>query len=101
GEAFNRGGGLFGLGLALVIWGVLMVVYLTSAESIILQTAGAHPLQREDSPRPFNIVDEMVLASGLGTTPKISLVDDPPPNAFAVGRKPDTFAIAVTAGLLQ
>jgi heat shock protein HtpX len=95
------GGGAIGLLVGLVIWAVQMMVYLTSAESILLDQGYARELKREDSPRLFNIVDEMRLASGLEYTPHIYLVDDPAPNAFAVGRKPETSAIAVTSGLVQ
>jgi len=92
--------GGFGLLVALVVWGVMMLVYFTSAESIFLGTAHARELKREDSPQLFNVVEEMCLASGLGFTPRIYLIDDPAPNAFAVGRKPETSAVTVTTGLL-
>jgi heat shock protein HtpX len=94
------GTGLFGLMFALVLWCVLMLVYYTSAESILLHGTGARELQREESPRLFNIVDEMKLASGISFTPKIYLINDAAPNAFAVGRDPQTCAIAVTTGLM-
>jgi len=92
-------GGL-GLLIALVVWGVMMLVYFTSAESILLHGSYARELKREDSPQLFNVVDEMCLASGLGFTPRLYLIDDPAPNAFAIGRKPETSGIAVTTGLL-
>jgi heat shock protein HtpX len=95
------GGGVIGLLVGLVIWAVQMMVYLTSAESILLNHAYAQELKREDSPRLFNVVDEMRLASGLEFMPRIYLVDDPAPNAFAVGRNPETTAIAVTSGLVH
>jgi heat shock protein HtpX len=95
------GGGILGLLLGLLIWGIQMLVYLTSADSILLNQANARELKRDDSPRLFNIVDEMRLASGLEFMPRIYLVDDPAPNAFAVGRNPETSAIAVTTGLVQ
>lgn len=93
-------GGMIGVGLALVILAVMMTVYFTSAESVLMHGTSARELKRDDSPQLFNVVDEMVLASGLGFTPKIYLVDDPAPNAFAVGRKPETSAICVTSGLM-
>ncbi|HVM61549.1 MAG TPA: M48 family metallopeptidase [Verrucomicrobiae bacterium] len=93
-------GGMIGVGLALVILTVMLVVYFTSAEDVLLHGTSARELKREDSPQLFNVVDEMVLASGLGFTPKIYLIDDDAPNAFAVGRKPETSAVCVTSGLL-
>ncbi|MGD0650848.1 MAG: M48 family metallopeptidase [Verrucomicrobiia bacterium] len=95
------GGGTIGLLVGLVIWAVQMMVYLTSAESILLNQAYAQELKREDSPRLFNIVDEMRLASGLEYMPHVYLVGDPAPNAFAVGSKPETSAVAVTTGLMH
>jgi heat shock protein HtpX len=92
--------GVLGLLVALVIWGVMLLVYFTSAESILMHGSYARELKREDSPQLFNIVDEMCLASGLGFTPHIYLIDDPAPNAFSVGRSPETSAIAVTTGLM-
>ena len=93
-------GGIFGLLIALLVWGGMMLAYFTSAESILMHGTDARELSREDSPQLFNIVEEMGLASGLGFTPRLYLIDDPAPNAFAVGRKPETSAIAVTTGLM-
>jgi heat shock protein HtpX len=100
GELIAPQGGLFGLLLALLIWGGMMIAYFTSAEDILMSGAYARELKREDSPQLFNVVDEMRLASGLGFMPRIYLIDDPAPNAFAVGRKPETSSITVTTGLL-
>jgi len=101
GELLHPGAGILGLGVALIIWGVQMAIYATSAQSLLLQGAFARELQKEDSPQLFNIVEEMSLASGLAFVPRVHLVDDPAPNAFAVGRKPEHSAIIVTTGLLH
>src|SRR5882672_1207683 len=79
GEVFTHGGGLFGLFLAITIFAVEMIVYFTSAESILMSSASARELKREDSPQLFNVVDEMRLASGLDFMPRIYLIDDPAP----------------------
>ena len=100
GELLAPNAGVFGLLLALLLWGGMMVAYFTSAESILMSSANARELKREESPQLFNIVDEMRLASGLGFMPRIYLIDDPAPNAFAVGRKPETSSITVTTGLM-
>ena len=94
------GAGVLGLMFALVVWGGMMLAYFTSAEDILMHGAYARELTREDSPQLFNVVEEMCLASGLGFTPRLYLVDDPAPNAFAVGRKPETSSITVTTGLM-
>lgn len=101
GEAILPGGGKFGVLVALGVWFIQLLVYFTAAESILLNTADAREIKHEDSPRLFNIVDEMRIASGLGAMPRVFLIDDPRPNAFAVGRKPASSAVAVTTGLMQ
>ncbi len=101
GELMMPGAGIFGLGVALIIWGIQIAMYAATPESLLLQGALARELQKEDSPQLFNIVEEMAIASGLGFVPKIHLVDDPAPNAFAVGRKPENSAVIVTTGLLH
>jgi heat shock protein HtpX len=100
GELLAPDAGIFGLFFALLLWGIMMLVYFTSAESILMSSANARELKKEDSPQLFNIVDEMRLASGLGFMPRIFLIDDPAPNAFAIGRKPETSSITVTTGLM-
>jgi heat shock protein HtpX len=100
GYIFGPGGAVIGIGIALILWGIEMAVYMTTAESMLLDTAMAKELKRDDSPRLFNIVDEMRLASGLEYMPKIYLIDAAAPNACAIGHSPETSAIAVTTGLM-
>src|SRR5437867_395756 len=92
---------VLGLGVALIIWAIQFAAYATSAESILLHGTFAKELTRDDSPQLFNVVEEMKLASGLPFMPRILLIDDPSPNAFAIGSKPDNSAIGVTTGLLH
>lgn len=100
GEALTPNGGLIGLLIAAVIFFVQLGVYFAAGEAILMSGLGARELTREESPRLFNIVEEMQLASGLGFTPKIYLIDNDSPNAFAIGRKPEKSAVAVTRGLM-
>ncbi|MBM3861250.1 MAG: M48 family metallopeptidase [Verrucomicrobia bacterium] len=101
GELLAPGVGIIGVAVALVIWGIQMAVYASSPQSLLLQGAFAREIHKDDSPQLFNVVEEMVLASGLGFMPKIYLVEDPAPNAFAVGRKPENSGVIVTSGLLH
>ena len=91
----------FGIGVALILWLIQMAIYFGGAETLLLHGAFAKELKREDSPQLFNIVEEMQLASGLPFVPRLHLIDDPAPNAFAVGSRPTNSAICVTTGLLH
>ena len=102
GEAiFGGGGGFIGLIVAVVVLLVQLGIYFGGAQSLVLGGAGGTELSRDDCPRLFNIVEEMRLASGLPVTPKVLLIQDPSPNAFAFGRTPETYTIGVTSGLLH
>ncbi|MGQ9663391.1 MAG: M48 family metallopeptidase [Kiritimatiellia bacterium] len=101
GEALVPGGGGFaGLIAALLILGIQYAIYATQPAALLLHSANVVELKREDSPQLFNVVEEMKLASGLSFTPRIYLIDDPAPNAFAMGRNEKDAIIAVTSGLL-
>jgi len=68
----------------------------------VLAGSGARPV-RPDDPNArvlMNVVTEMAIASGL-PMPKVYVIDDPDPNAFATGRDPDHASVAVTSGLLM
>jgi heat shock protein HtpX len=61
---------------------------------------GAKVINEEDHPQLYNLVQEIVIASGL-PMPKIAIVNDAAPNAFATGRNPERGVIAFTTGLLE
>lgn len=90
-----------GIGVALVLWAGLWIAALTSGDQILLGTVGAREIQKADAPRLWNVVEEMCLASGLRTMPRIYLIENDAPNAFAAGRKPERASVAVTSGLLR
>ena len=71
------------------------------SDKIILKLNNARPATREENLQLVNILDSLVIASGLTTTPKLYVVDDAQPNAFATGRDPEHSAICVTTGLLS
>lgn len=102
GEYFlGEGDGAPGVLVALVVWLVMTLAAWFQGDGIMLSVAGAHRVQKEDFPQLFNIVEEMTLASGLPRMPAVYVIDDPAPNAFAAGRKPENAAVAVTSGLLR
>lgn len=94
-------GGAFGILAAGVIWTILSLISYFSGDSIVLSSSHAKEVTREMHPMLFNIVEEMKIAASLPALPKIYIIDDPAPNAFATGRSPEKSAVAVTAGLLQ
>ena len=92
-------GGMLGLIIATGIWLILTLISFTAGDQILLSASNAVPVTHEVHPRLFNIVEEMSIASGL-PVPKVYIINDPAPNAFATGRSPKSASIAVTAGLL-
>lgn len=102
GEYFlGEGGGIGGVLLALVVWLVMTLTAWFQGDGIMLSVAGARRVQKEDLPQLFNVVEEMTLAAGLARMPAIYVIDDPAPNAFATGRRPENASVAVTSGLLR
>ncbi|MFQ5719525.1 MAG: M48 family metallopeptidase [Acidobacteriota bacterium] len=92
---------LVGVLASLGIWLVLLAIALNGGERVVLASAGARQIAKQDAPRLFNVVEEMTIAAGLGSMPKVFVIDDPRPNAFAVGRSAETACVAVTAGLVR
>ena len=71
-----------------------------AADREALALSGAVEIQKSDSPRLWNMVENLCIATGT-PMPKVHIVHDDAPNAFATGRTPDRAAIAVTTGLLD
>ena len=94
-------GALYGAGAAAVVWLLLWMLAVLGGEQLMLQSVHARQIRKADSPQLWNTVEEMSLAAGLEQMPRVYLVEDPAPNAFAVGRKPEHAAVAVTTGLLR
>jgi heat shock protein HtpX len=96
--AFN--GGLWGLVFAAGIWAFLTMLSLAGGDRVLLASSSARRVGHDDFPQLFNIVEEMKIAAGLPAMPKVYVIPDPAPNAFAAGRNPKNACVAVTAGLL-
>ena len=94
----DSGGMLFGAAGALVLWFVLWVTMVTNGDDIMMRMTGAREIEHKDHPVLFNIVEEMTIAAQLPKRPRVFIVDDPSPNAFATGRDPDKASVAVTTG---
>lgn len=86
----------FAVGISLVsVWGSYY-----ASDKIVLTMTGARVIDHDEAPQLFNLVQELTMASGL-PMPKVAIVEDSAPNAFATGRDPDHAVIAFTTGILQ
>src|SRR3712207_2441099 len=93
-------GAIFGLVLALVVGVVSGLVTYYGGDRMVLAASRAREITHEDAPVLFNVVEEMAIAAGL-PMPKVYIIEDTAPNAFATGRDPEHASIAVTSGLLK
>jgi heat shock protein HtpX len=102
GYAFGGGpeAGWTGVFIATCVWLVMMLVSLFGGDQILLASSRATPVTENVHPQLFNVVEEMTIAANLPKIPKIYIINDPAPNAFATGRNPENASVAVTAGLL-
>lgn len=94
------GGGAFGLVVALPLAAGTAFVSYWKSDSIALAMSRARPADEVTYARLHNLVEGLCIAGGL-PKPRLYIVDDPAPNAFATGRNPQHAAIAVTTGLLE
>jgi heat shock protein HtpX len=101
GYIFSRTSGSPGLfyfvGIGALIYS--LISYFWSAQ-IALGLTGARQVSKRDAPQLYRIVENLSITAGL-PMPKAYIINDPSPNAFATGRKPDAAAVAVTTGLLE
>ena len=94
------GNGTSGLIIAFAMSAVFAFTSYWKSDSIALSVSRAHPADETTYKRLHNLVEGLCIASGL-PKPKVYVIDDPAPNAFATGRNPRHAAIAVTTGLLD
>ena len=86
----------FAVGLTLIsVWGSYY-----GSDKLVLTMTGAKQIQESDNPKLFGLVQEITIASGL-PMPKVAIVEDSAPNAFATGRNPEHALIAFTTGILD
>ena len=91
---------LFGLVLALVVGTFSGLATYYGGDRMVLAASRAKEITHDDAPILFNVVEEMAIASGL-PMPKVYIIEDSAPNAFATGRDPEHASVAVTSGLLE
>jgi heat shock protein HtpX len=86
--------------IALVFSGAMAFFSYWKADAIALAVSRAKPADPQQYQRLHNVVEGLCIAAGI-PKPRVYIVDDPAPNAFATGRSPKHAAIAVTTGLLE
>jgi heat shock protein HtpX len=82
--------------------GALIYTFISYYMGMRLSLAvnGAHQIQKKDNPRLWKIIEDLSITDGL-PMPKVYIMDDPAPNAFATGRDPKHAAVCATTGLLE
>lgn len=83
--------------VALLAWALFS--YYASA-SVALSVSGARPVSREEEPELYRVVENLCIGTGL-PMPKVYVIEDGSPNAFATGRDPEHASVAATRGLLN
>ena len=93
-------GGSSGALTALVFAGVMNFGSYWFSADIVLKTAGAHEIKREQDPALFGLIEGVATDAGM-PMPRVYVMDEMQPNAFATGRNPQHAAVAVTTGIRQ
>lgn len=86
--------------ITLVIATGYAVIQYFAASSLALSMSGAHEIQKADNPRLYRIVENLSITTGT-PMPKVYIINDPAPNAFATGRDPEHASVAATTGILE
>jgi heat shock protein HtpX len=93
--------GAFGVTTGAIILSMLLSVgSYFGGDKLVLATSGAKEVTQANAPQLLNVVREMSLAGGT-PMPKVYIIEDTAPNAFATGRDPKHASVAITTGLLQ
>jgi heat shock protein HtpX len=93
-------GGYIATGIAVLIALLMSLVSYYSGDSIVLAASHARQASDQDAPQLMNVVRELSIAANI-PPPRVFIIDDTAPNAFATGRDPQHASLAITTGLLQ
>ena len=93
-------GGVVVIALALAVGAVSGVGTYFSGDKLVLAVSGAREVDETTAPQLMNVVREMAIAANV-PMPKVYVIDDTAPNAFATGRDPKHASMAITTGLLE
>jgi heat shock protein HtpX len=97
GQATGNGSGAI---MVIVFAGLYALFQYFAAGSIAVMMSGATQIQKADNPRLWNTVENLIITEGM-PMPKVYIINDPAPNAFATGRDPKHAIVAATSGLLE
>ncbi len=93
-------GGLGATLIAVAIAGLTSIGSYMAGDKLVLATSKAIPVDEQTAPQLINVVREMSIAAGV-PMPRVYVIEDTAPNAFATGRDPEHASVAVTTGLLE
>src|SRR5687768_17223158 len=93
-------GGIAATALALIVGALAGIGTYFSGDSLVLSVSGAREVDEAVAPQLLNVVREMAIAANV-PMPRVYLIEDTAPNAFATGRDPKHASVAVTTGLLE
>ena len=93
-------GGIFVTVIALLVGGGIALASYFGGDALVLKVSGAQETDATRTPQLMNIVQELAIAANV-PIPKVYVIDDTAPNAFATGRDPKHASVAITTGLLQ
>lgn len=94
------GGGLALAGFALILSGLMSFGSYYYSDKVVLSLSNAKQIKKSDNPTLFRIVENLAIGDGL-PMPKIYIIDDSSPNAFATGRDPQHAVVCATTGILE
>lgn len=100
GMGYDPVGSLGLVGMSFILAGVMNFVSYFYSDRMVLAISGAKQIKKSDQPTLFRLVENLSIAAGI-PTPKIYIINDSAPNAFATGRSPKHSAVAFTTGILD
>lgn len=94
-------GGDPSIGITVLVMGIIYATFqYFMASKLAVAMTGAVEIQKSDNPRLYRIVENLAITTGM-PMPKVYIIDDPAPNAFATGRSPKHAIVGATTGLLD
>lgn len=102
-------GYVFGEVTKMGYWGLILAIFVSifmtafsyyRGDKVALWTAGAKEIEKSDNPYVFRMVENLCITAGL-PLPRVHIINDPAPNAFATGRDPEHASIALTTGIIE